>query len=733
MKSKRSSPSTHAIVAPAASAGPIHDLLGDDDSGANENAQIHTNSAEIGNLQNKLASTQRSLKSTQEERKTLEETIAAQASQLSSLQSQLSTATSAYDTEKKLLENLQERMSSQNNEIQITKADLIRRESELSALKIDKGEVEGSLLRDKEEVRQLQQQMKEMNDNTELIKVEIERARKEARQQKGMVAIAKKQLLSSQAEREKVIKELEAAKLELEEVKRDLEETEAQVATNNAEIERTKEAATRTTSPPPAEVAAMVQLPVTPDVQPSTTSFKSTNPFEKLARTNSQSNPGSPFQSFTAVLPTTQPEITEASPHNEKRASLDDPFGLESEQLVEEAHEPILDNNIKPEVAESMSPAEDKTDPEIAKEEVGPVASPPTSTKFPDLEDISPKSPEKTDIGPETDAAKEIEPVDESDSSDDDIPLGTLKKVHNGDIQPKIPPGLPNSESATPVEPSAFDDVFAPATANSMNPVIPKENAPTNSIVGTFDSAFGENLVKDASKEEPKVSTKPKATGVDAFDEAMSKMAPSQATSEPQFSFESNFGDTFDFGTSVIEAPTIHKPLETPAPVTTRVSEPVKESTFPTLPPIATDSQPLSFDDAFGRVSPKPDAQTNGVGTKATNGETSFDDIFKSKGPLAIPTASGSSANQVQETARSPRRNTTSIELGAPSPRVPGGPSSPTSPDRTMSSHRSTSPTPRRPLSPPIRKSSGSKQNLPEDKKSHKLSVSSYFFMLMSN
>jgi len=222
--------------------------------------------------------------------------------------------------------------------------------------------------------------------------------------------------------------------------------------------------------------------------------------------------------------------------------------------------------------------------------------------------------------------------------------------------------------------------------------------------------------------------------GIDAFDEAMGKLSPSPAPAQATFNgFESNFGDTFDFGSSAAAPAEAPKPSVeqtvsdafglTPAPVANAPATVNGSTSFPTLPPISTSSQPFSFDDAFGATAPTAASQSNGVEAKATNGEAAFDDVFGTGDPQAPKSPTMSAApKQSEDTQLTPSRNTSSIGHGPSSPRTLDRPSSPLSPDRTMSSTRSTSPPPRRPLSPPVRKSSGGKPSQ-EDKRGHKLSI----------
>ena len=181
------------------------DLLGDDDDAGATSPPIHDHSAEIGNVQNQLDSTKRSLETTKAERTSIEATIANQAAQLSALQTQLSSAKAAYETETRLLAALRERYTNQTTDINKAREELIHAESDLSAVRVEKSEIEQHLLRDKEEVRDLQRKMTEAGSTIEHVKAEIEKAKKDAKQQKGLLAIAKKQLATRETERNRTV------------------------------------------------------------------------------------------------------------------------------------------------------------------------------------------------------------------------------------------------------------------------------------------------------------------------------------------------------------------------------------------------------------------------------------------------------------------------------------------------------------------------------------------------
>ncbi|KAL1746995.1 hypothetical protein HDZ31DRAFT_32999 [Schizophyllum fasciatum] len=298
-----------AFVSPAASqdpfgasaaASPSKNLLDDDEEIQDEKArQIQNQSVEIRNVQNQVESTTRSLDNSKNERANLETTLAEQAAQLSALQTQLSSAKAAFDTEQKLLSTLKERHINQTSEIHKAREELIRAESDLSALKVEKSEIEGAFLRDKEEARGLHRKMTEVGHEIEIIKAEIEKAKKEAKQQKGLLAIAKKQLGTKETERAKTEKELDEAAAEVASITREKDETEAQLAGSEALTNGTPlapPAPERATSNDSVTFAAAQPLPISPSPGSPAPSVKSNNPFERLAM-----SPGSRSQSPFAV------------------------------------------------------------------------------------------------------------------------------------------------------------------------------------------------------------------------------------------------------------------------------------------------------------------------------------------------------------------------------------------------------------------------------------------------
>ena len=623
----------------------------DDDDGPGASTTINNHSAEIGNLQNQLQSTTRSLENTRAERSNAEATAENQAAQLSSLQTQLNSAKAAYETESRLLATLRERYSNQSSEIQKVKEELIRAESDLSAIRVEKAEIEHGLLHDKEEVRELQRKMTETGSTIEVIKAEIEKAKKEAKQQKGLLVVAKKQLATREAEKAKASQELQEATAEVQEATMEREIAEAALY---------KEATVINTSnglpfaPLPSlsgDTQPLQGSPGSPSSVSESVAAKSNNPFERLA---AGSGPQSPFLSFanSPVLahPTVSAEQNEGTT-TDNPFTFDQAFGDEEANLaldVEELStgpERLVQSSpgkvaVNEEVSELSSDHDlFTTPPTSAQDALG--ASAFTSPAEPDALKLTPHATSpapSTDRPPDahTDLNSQLKEIDadESDSSDDEdeTPLATLvsrsppnkaevakEAISNGHAIPRT-----GVQAAFPSI-TAVDAATEAQSTSPFPPVPAKDSSPFPAKDSTF---FPASTQPFAATPEPQ-----KVASLSEFDKSFGDF-PGTTPTLPgnNLAFDNAFEDQFDFtktepstslpGISVFSsgssafppAPTssgIVKPAITPVrdsgfgnafkPQQNTASSPRPVSTadgLPVLPPVI-ESQPFSFDQAF--------------------------------------------------------------------------------------------------------------------------------------
>jgi epidermal growth factor receptor substrate 15 len=606
------------------------------------------------------------------DRAAAEQTLSTQASELAALQTQLSSAKAAYETTMSQLTTLRSRVATQTAEIQKKKEELITAESDLSALLIEKSEVEGALLRDKEEARGLHRKMVEMGQQVEGLKTEIEKSRKEAKQQKGLLAIARKQLSTKEAEKAKMMHELGEANGELAAVTREKEETEAELA---------KETPIATLSDRPDVFrseslmsAAAHSLPgshgtTTPVRSDSPAQGKSNNPFERLTKSSTTPTPRSqsPFMPFADAFTPKDAHAVNGVPDSAAATMPQDPFGFAQalavvEPAILETGPDVFGQMPRPAMAATSPPPKDSlpasgSDTSADDSFITTASTPPPrepvsrstieneiASRFPDLGGeavqfpalVSRRASEGLDHSndhAETDIMARLQDLDVNDSdsdSDDDKPLANLKSEMT---QPDARPLAPNGEPS-----SAFDDAFE-LTPRVTTPDIPKPAAPAAQPVvppaepkdafsvafgippGTFSSGAPE--LQLSSNPPPAPAAPTVVDGVDAFDEALGKISASGSTL-PQLTFDA-FDDNFDF---------------------TSVSE-MTMSPSPSLPPLSAAAvNGKAADDAFVMV---PSAN-GGIGDGPSSGrlkKPAFEDVF---GPMApyIPPVAGKSPTTTQ-------------------------------------------------------------------------------------
>ena len=544
-----------------------------------------------------------------------------QASQLSELQTQLLSAKASYETESRLLITLRDRLAVQRTDIQKTREELIRAESDLSATKVEKAEVEKSVLRDKEEVRDLQQRMRKVGDEMDALKLGIEMAKKNARQQKGLLAIAKKQLATAEAEKAKVDKELEVANKELEILQKEKDDIEAHVTSLETPSispgSGDPAGVDGVNRPAPPAFAAEIPLPVTPQSttpQPSAPR-QNTNPFARLAMASTGSGSNSPAR---ALSPSEQVE-TASHPFDFPPVS---DLAQPSEGAEGNVGTPRPNVNILTTAGPgSSAPASALASPDT--ENNAPFLTPTSTVQPLDLDGIyqhhSSKQERPSPIALLSDVQPDgpLKPLQEleigSDTSDsDNEPLGT------------------RLSTATKAEQTVFDDVSLPTAPD----IHPQGLGPTSSLKATFDTSF--RATREPTNSLVGTDTSPPTSGKSSPRRSRS---PARALSTRTLSSHSIAGVMEPFG-----APTFPKtPLEPPAgetappPTIETVLEP---SAAPTNPSGIND-----FDEALGKM---PSSR------RATSPAFKFDSVFddnfdfssaidgNSSPPASLPEPNGS-------------------------------------------------------------------------------------------
>jgi epidermal growth factor receptor substrate 15 len=448
------------------------------------------------------------------ERQKLEADLATSAATLSQLQTQLASAKVGYETENRLLEDLRKRYQSQASEIQTVRTELIRAESDLSALKLERAEIGGNLLREKDDLLELKRRVAEVGQETQSLRKEVDQAKKDARQHKGLLAIAKKQLSTAEAEKESVAKELGEARAEAEEAEKEIQQTEAALDTlrkqssspvtngvgngsihqspsmGNSEIRGT----TETKSPEIGSPA--LPFTNTSAVASPALSSKSNNPFDRLRKSSVSSETSLQARSASPFAPSNLNATEKGlmSPVDD-----DDPFGFNQTSPTQLIDGLSHSNNAAPDTPrQNSNPVEEKTEKTMLSPThdtlftpTDSFFTPPSSSagnnaldaifgepqefsesKFPPLaEENSGRKNTDAELPP----LQEIEKGEESSSDDDDEdnrPLGQVKaEKQSATTTQATPSGAEGTQSAS------FNDAFGfdTAPAEKVVPVASSE------------------------------------------------------------------------------------------------------------------------------------------------------------------------------------------------------------------------------------------------------------------
>ncbi|KAK4049706.1 hypothetical protein OIV83_003981 [Microbotryomycetes sp. JL201] len=295
------SAATAAVPAAAAAVAATSSNFFDDNDDADKHAQLSADSAQLGNLQKEHKSVTEAVSNLTMKRDELEKALADTTSQINELQSKLAQARAAHETERQLVDDLVKRNEEQKQMLTRARTELITAESDLSALRVEKTEIEGNFLRDKEDVRDMKKKMAEIAAETKTLRDMIEKMKKDARQQKGLVAISKKQLATAETDKDKTEKELQ--ELEKGGFAADAAEpVTTGLASRSIDGDESpfdfpssiSGAAPALAATAPAAVAAALPLPQSPSVTSPATSVKSTNPFDRISRNLSPQSTGQP-------------------------------------------------------------------------------------------------------------------------------------------------------------------------------------------------------------------------------------------------------------------------------------------------------------------------------------------------------------------------------------------------------------------------------------------------------
>ena len=232
--------------------GAMDDLLGDNDPEVSN--KLTNETSELANLSNQVSTLSGQMQEVKTQKGSTEQNLSQAQYQKRDFESRLAQLRSAYEQEVREVQALEERLKASRNETNKLQQDMAMIQGSHQDLQNQHMQVSEALNIDQIENANLKERIRQTNAEIIELKPQLEKMRSDARQQKGLVAINKKQLATNEQELEKIRAELAESAREHEEAKRDLEQSQR-------DIEATSKAVSEARSPPvdtPGPLTAVV-------------------------------------------------------------------------------------------------------------------------------------------------------------------------------------------------------------------------------------------------------------------------------------------------------------------------------------------------------------------------------------------------------------------------------------------------------------------------------------------
>ncbi|KAF2755686.1 hypothetical protein EJ05DRAFT_494065 [Pseudovirgaria hyperparasitica] len=186
-------------------ASAMEDLLGDNDPEVSK--KLTSETAELANMSNQIGTLRTQMQEVQNKKGSTEKELAGAGTQKRDLELRLSQFRSQYEIEVKNVKTLEERLTASRNETRKLQSDLALIEGTYQDLQNDFRQKSAAYEADQQENASLKERIRQINNEVASLRPQVEKLKNDARQQKGLVAINKKQLSTSEQERDKLTTE----------------------------------------------------------------------------------------------------------------------------------------------------------------------------------------------------------------------------------------------------------------------------------------------------------------------------------------------------------------------------------------------------------------------------------------------------------------------------------------------------------------------------------------------
>ena len=296
---------------PRQQASNMDDLLGDNDPEISKRLTQET--TELANLSNQVGTLTSQMHQVKSKRASTEQDLSQVNTQKRDFEARLSQLRSAYEEEVRDVKSLEERLSASRNDTKKLQQDLAMVQHTQENLQSEHQQIALALEADQKENANLKERMRQVNEELNQLRPKLEKMRSDARQQKGLVAINKKQLSTIEAERERTKGDLDGATRELAESTKELEESKQNLEAAS-QVQPPAAAAAATTAASPAPSTQSMNPFFRRTTAPSAERAMSPSPFTTQAVASPNHNAFDSFfgPSFTAGAPTesnSQPSV----------------------------------------------------------------------------------------------------------------------------------------------------------------------------------------------------------------------------------------------------------------------------------------------------------------------------------------------------------------------------------------------------------------------------------------
>ena len=201
----------------------MDDLLGDNDPEISKKLTGET--SELANLSNQISTLGNQMQDVKNKRGVTEQSLSQAQTQKRDFEGRLGQLRSAYEQEVREVHALEERLKISRNETTKLQQDMAMIQGTHQSLQNEHVQIGEALSADQNENTHLKERIRQTNADIAELKPQLEKLKSDARQQKGLVAINKKQLATNEQELERIRAELAESAKEHEEAKRELEQS----------------------------------------------------------------------------------------------------------------------------------------------------------------------------------------------------------------------------------------------------------------------------------------------------------------------------------------------------------------------------------------------------------------------------------------------------------------------------------------------------------------------------